>query len=164
MTEVLPLVAVGLLAVIAVGMWWHARSQKRFRKQLNFVSAELAQTRQRQLATLSEARAAHSRALENERDFYRQIRARLQLSAGERTSRANILAACREAGIDAVVLSNVLFRPPDAVDGKVFHAQVDHLVVTDRGLLIVEKQVLEVRRLRRSRLPHAVRRATCLVR
>lgn len=140
MTEVLPLLTVGLFAVVAVGVWWHTSSQKRWNKQLSAVSAELAQAEQRHSATLSEARIAHSRAMADNHDSYRQIRARLQLSVGERTSRANILAACREARIDAVVLSNVLFRPTDAVDGKVFHAQVDHLVVTDRGLLIVESK------------------------
>ncbi|WP_260488183.1 nuclease-related domain-containing protein [Dietzia sp. B32] len=140
MTETLPLLTLGLLAAIVLGVLWHASAQKRWQAQLTAISTELSQAEQRHSATLSEARAAHSRAIANEHDFYRQIRSRLQLSAGERTSRAHILSACREARIDAVVMSNVLFRPPEAADGKVFHAQVDHLVVTERGLLIVESK------------------------
>ncbi|AVZ39879.1 hypothetical protein CT688_10855 [Dietzia sp. JS16-p6b] len=104
------------------------------------MSAEMSQAEQRLSTTLSEARAAHSRAIAHEHDYYRQIRARLQLSTGESTSRAHILSACREARINAVVMSNVLFRPPEADDGKVFHAQIDHLVVTERSLLIVESK------------------------
>lgn len=140
MTEIFPLLTLGLLAVIVVGVWWHASSRRKWQTQLTDATAELSQAEARRLATLTEAQATHGRALADQHAFYRQIRERLQLSAGERTSRAHILAACRKAGIDAVVLSNVLFRPSDAVDGKVFHAQIDHLVVTSRGLLIVESK------------------------
>lgn len=140
MTEILPLLTALLIGVLAVGAVWHSRSKTRWQKQLTAMSAEMTQAEQRHSATLSDARAAHSRAIASEHDYYRQIRARLQLSAGESTSRAHVLSACREARINAVVMSNVLFRPPEADDGKVFHAQVDHLVVTERGLLIVESK------------------------
>lgn len=140
MTVILVLLIVGLLGVLGVGVWWHRRSQQRWRAQLMGASAELTQAEQRQSTAIAEVQEAHDRAIAEQRDRYSEIRKRLQLSAGERTSRANILAVCIEFGMDAVVLSNVLFRPVDAFDERVYHAQVDHLLVTDKALLIVESK------------------------
>lgn len=140
MPEISVLLVVGLLSALGASVWWHRRTRMSLQSQLHNATAEMSMAELRHSAALAETRAAHERAIAVQRAGYREIRKRLQLSAGERTSREHILAACQEEGIDAIILSNVLFRPEDSSGDSVFHAQVDHLVVTASSVMIVESK------------------------
>jgi len=68
---------------------------------------------------------------------------RAMLSTGlkyEATSRELIAAACRAAGADVVLLTNVVFVPAASSASGRFVAQVDHVLVGETGAMVVENK------------------------
>lgn len=155
MTLTLVLLVVALVAALGTGAWWHLRSKQKWQTQLTGTSAESAQRESEMVSThtqelsgqrelhskaQAEAERRHSAAIAEQHALYGSVRKRLHLEIGESTSREHIVTVCREKGLDAVIMSNVLFKPVTSVGENSYHAQVDHLVVTEKSLMIVESK------------------------
>ncbi|OYD61360.1 nuclease-related domain-containing protein [Rhodococcus sp. OK302] len=156
--------AVVLVGALAAAIWWHQRS----RKAWNANSAHTAQAfglneaaaasryqnavstmQAQQSADVSRLRGEHQRKIDElsaERDNhlarYSTIKDSyvLAIGQGELTSRDRLLYVCNRIGLDAIVVTNLVFRPVEAQDTDPFHAQIDHLLITRTGMLIVESK------------------------
>lgn len=58
----------------------------------------------------------------------------------DRKSRRSILAACAEIGLDGVLLTNVFFLDRTGSPSSPVYRQIDHVLVTPRGMAIVENK------------------------
>jgi hypothetical protein len=56
----------------------------------------------------------------------------------EATSRRMILDVCRRAQADGALVTNVVFMPVDARETRRFVAQIDHVLVFDGALVVIE--------------------------
>ena len=140
MTWILVVVSAALLASLILAITWNKKSLHKLQTQLDHASSEIDAAERRHHTETSEAKASHERYVDGQHTLYADLRKRVKLPPGEHTSREHILAVCRQEGLDAVVMSNVLFRPVDSDGDNIFHAQIDHLVVTQNALLIVESK------------------------
>jgi len=140
MTWVLVVFSATLLTSLVLAILWGKKSQQKLQAQLEHASSELEAAERRHQTEASETKAIHARVVDDQRTLYANLRKRVMLPPGEQTSREHILAVCEEEELDAIVLSNVLFRPVESNDESIFHAQIDHVVVTQNALLIVESK------------------------
>ncbi|MGW6034878.1 nuclease-related domain-containing protein [Gordonia terrae] len=108
--------------------------------------ANLVQQHQSKLAVVTAAHQAHVAELTAANDVaserYRKLRSAYvkAIGLGDLVSRDRIINACNTLGLDAVLLTNIVFRPVDAKDNTPFRAQIDHLVLTETGILVVENK------------------------
>lgn len=58
----------------------------------------------------------------------------------EATSRDDIADACRQLGVDAVLLTNVVFVPVATSASSRFVAQVDHVLLSETGVMVIENK------------------------
>lgn len=164
LVEWLPWVLGGLLAALSIVLGFTLRSRRRRADQELAAAREAHQGEVRQLG---QARDQEVRQLEQARDqelerqsshFSRekaQLRTKSEQLAGdlnrvlgwaasgmrwEWASREAILEVCDDLGLDGVLATNVVFVPPKENDDAVFASQVDHVLVTPAGLLVIESK------------------------
>ena len=107
----------------------------------------LAAAREQHHSEVTAAQDEHSRQLEGLRSSIKAhkklqskaIYAAAQGMKWELASRQQLVTACEKAGLDAVIATNLVFAPNTATDTP-FCAQIDHLVITDNVVLIVESK------------------------
>lgn len=110
-------------------------------------SATISSLRSEHGQTLDRTRAAHANEVAALRDqcerhelSYKTIVGLYtkSIGIGERNSRRQIVDVCRESRLDAVLLSNIVFQTH--AGGDEFHAQIDHLLITESAMLIIENK------------------------
>lgn len=117
---------------------------------------ELQSTHNETLATLTtrhdaemtqrlEAHEEQVRALTAERDAAIANEEGSRLLAGrglrwELASREVLVDACEAAGLDAIVATNIVFSPSDEGSIAPYCAQLDHLVITEKAVVLVDSK------------------------
>lgn len=152
MGDVLPWILIVVLLVVAVALvLLRRRAEARWRRQLTDVETASAQRetelRSQHDAAESATRNAHSREKQQLDAEVSEAKTRAEhlrkfASRGirhEASSRESILSVCEAAAVDAVLATNVVFLPTD-VDREFFTAQIDHVLVTEWGCLIIESK------------------------
>lgn len=74
------------------------------------------------------------RQLEDAREFYRKG------MKWDLASRNSIIKICKELGIDGFLATNVVFDPSKISQSEYFAAQIDHVLVTDSFVLLIENK------------------------
>lgn len=95
-----------------------------------------------QVAEHERATAELNTQCESLRSWYGEMRERYTATVGigDLNSRLRIIQACNNIGLDAILLTNLVFRPLDNSVDDPFHAQIDHLLITESGGLIIENK------------------------
>jgi hypothetical protein len=147
--------AVLLVALVVVAVVLRARARRAVAaaKAAADEQARAAREQHEALAAahddaLAQAAADHARerdALGAERQaaLTEAKQARDLVAAGlkwEATSRDDIADACRQLGVDAVLLTNVVFVPVATSASSRFVAQVDHVLLGETGVMVIENK------------------------
>ncbi|GAA4783672.1 nuclease-related domain-containing protein [Microbacterium gilvum] len=94
--------------------------------------AEISEERDREIARMQGAMAdARASARASREEIAKGLRY-------EAISRRLILQACARLGLEGELLTNIVFEPADAQDTRRFVAQVDHVLLTDAGRVVIE--------------------------
>ncbi|WP_245561728.1 nuclease-related domain-containing protein [Agromyces italicus] len=148
---VLWIVAGVLLASTVALVVAHRRSTARWSERLASVEAARAaresELRTAHAASLHAASDAHAFELRRSEEDAEESRVRAErlrsfASRGirhEASSRETIVRMCDASSIDAVLATNVVFMPVD-LDDEFFTAQIDHVLLTEWGCLIIESK------------------------
>lgn len=89
------------------------------------------------------AAAMNELAAERDEASLGRDRARFLAASGlkwELSSRELLVKACSEAGLDAIVATNIVFAPGDSESGKPYCAQLDHLVITEKAIVLIDSK------------------------
>ncbi len=126
-----------VLALVALLRRTRRRAETGMQRQRDEAAAQFA-------AMDGEHRAARQ-VVEGQRDAAQRQReaVRQELARGvkhEEASRAEILAACATAGLRGVLATNVVFLPPEDMSGGSFVAQLDHVLLTNDAITIIESK------------------------
>ena len=113
----------------------HAGTEEQLRQRHAHEMASARGSYQTQIAELQAAHEATQTRLLGLREAY--VKA---IGAGDLVSRNLIAHACTALDLDAVLLTNIRFRPKDATDDNPFHAQIDHLLITTNRMLPIENK------------------------
>ena len=156
-------VTIGLLIAIVAGLvFWMIRRSRRADAQREATARQhhdeteslratqaqaLADARTQHLSAVAASRRDHDRqqaSLRAEIDAHEKLQAAAVFAAArglkwELASRQQLVTACEQAGLDAVIATNIVFAPNEA-GADPFCAQIDHLVVTDNVVLLVENK------------------------
>lgn len=138
-----------LLALLVVILVAHRRRSaaaeeaRRRGEEHDRSTAELTQAHEERLAGLSHANGLALASVQEElaasRQEAEQARRRLARTwSGEAVSHDLISEACVSAGLAGLLATNVIFVPADARSSRRFVAQIDHLLVTGHGAMIIE--------------------------
>lgn len=135
LTTLCALLAGAVLAFVLLLRRAHRRADAALERQRDEAAAQFA-------AMDGEHRAARE-VVEGQRDEAQRLReaARQALALGtkyEEASRAEILAACAAEGLHGVLATNVVFLPPEDMPGGRFVAQLDHVLLTEDAVTIIE--------------------------
>jgi len=145
------LVVLLMLAVVAIGMWarsnrtrwWRSAEQlvEEGRRKLNDQAEESRRVQAAQRSKYHDELRAHQEALSvanAERDAFRRHTSRW--IGWELVSRDAIVELCNELRISGVVATNVAFVPNEERRGKTWVTQIDHVLLTKFGCLVIENK------------------------
>jgi hypothetical protein len=150
------LLAWTLFAVVTVALaaqtWVQRRRRQRWRVELD--EQQTRSAGDLRAVTESNARqvdaivAAHAHDLQTAEDGTRDALAAVEDARAfaatgmkwEAASHKLIADACESLRIDAVLATNVVFIPQDAPADSPFLAQIDHVLVTDASVLVIESK------------------------
>lgn len=137
-------IIIALLFALAGSMFWSVRRKRQW--ILERQDERLAAEESHRLEMHSNISAHQSReiALEARNSTTNDLRERAVRAAArgmkwELASRAQLVRACDKAGIDAVVATNIVFTPGESTNHP-FCAQIDHIIVTPKVVLVVESK------------------------
>ncbi|MGO1798528.1 MAG: nuclease-related domain-containing protein [Microbacterium gubbeenense] len=144
LTLIMLIVIVALLAALAASVVWSVRRGRNWalaRDDERMATAETHRTELELRAADHEDREAALTARNEATDKLRghAVRAAARGMKWELASRHQLVKACENAGLDAVIATNVVFTPAEPVE-HAFCAQIDHVVITQHLVLVVESK------------------------
>lgn len=153
MPDLLPwlLVVVLTLSLGAVVRQWRVQTRAARTREEHVTATHLAQVDEivrQHLALRSASAAEHDQRIlavraevDRAREETEALRKKLvHPSDGDRVSQALIREVCGRVGLSAVLVTNLVFIPVDRRGGPPFFAQVDHVLLSRAGIVVVENK------------------------
>ncbi len=123
----------------------HAGQARELQEQHDAALAEVGAEHEAQAQQRRAAHEAELASLQAERDAAVTAGTESQLLAGrgmrwELVSRELLVDACTAAGLDAIIATNVVFSPHDEEATAPYCAQLDHLVITEKAVVLIDSK------------------------
>jgi len=112
----------------------HAREAEALRRGHDTAASEAAAEADRRVAVVERDRDTAVDQERTTREFFARG------AKFEAVSRELLTGVCHELGLDAVLVTNLVFVPREAAPGRPFVAQVDHVLLLDDLALVVENK------------------------
>lgn len=112
----------------------HARETEELRRRHEDSTSSAAAEADRRLALVERDRESALAQERTTREFFSRG------AKYEAVSRELLTGVCHELGLDAVLVTNLVFVPREAAPGRPFVAQVDHVLLLDDLALVVENK------------------------